>query len=51
VTADPGASAEVQRSITRFAVDAGLTLISNSEETLDLETVFLRLIDPKEVAA
>ena len=46
-----GASAEVQRAITRFAVDAGLTLISNAEETLDLETVFLRLIDQKEVAA
>jgi ABC-2 type transport system ATP-binding protein len=51
VTADTGASADVQRAITRFAVDAGLTLISNAEETLDLETVFLRLIDPKEVAA
>ena len=41
----------VQRSITGFAVSAGLTLISNTEETLDLETVFLRLIDQKEVAA
>jgi ABC-2 type transport system ATP-binding protein len=51
VTADTGASADVQREITRFAVEAGLTLISNSEETLDLETVFLRLIDQKEVAA
>jgi len=51
VTTAEGVSAEVQRSITRFAVDAGLTLISNSEETLDLETVFLRLIDQKEVAA
>jgi ABC-2 type transport system ATP-binding protein len=51
VTAADGASADVQRSITRFAVDAGLTLITNSEETLDLETVFLRLIDQKEVAA
>jgi hypothetical protein len=51
VTATSGASANVQRSITRFAVDAGLTLISNSEETLDLETVFLRLIDQKGVAA
>jgi penicillin-insensitive murein endopeptidase len=47
----PGASADVQRPITRFAVEARLTLISNSEETLDLETVFLRLIDQKEVAA
>jgi ABC-2 type transport system ATP-binding protein len=46
-----GASADVQRSITGFAVSAGLTLISNAEETLDLETVFLRLIDQKEVAA
>ncbi len=51
VTTAEGGSAAVQRSITRFAVDAGLTLISNSEETLDLETVFLRLIDQKEVAA
>jgi ABC-2 type transport system ATP-binding protein len=46
-----GASATVQRAITLFAVDAGLTLIANAEETLDLETVFLRLIDQKEVAA
>ena len=46
-----GASAAVQREITLFAVDAGLTLIANAEETLDLETVFLRLIDQKEVAA
>ena len=51
VTVQNGASTEVQRAITRFAVDAGLTLISNAEETLDLETVFLRLIDQKEVAA
>jgi ABC-2 type transport system ATP-binding protein len=46
-----GASASVQREITLFAVEAGLTLIANAEETLDLETVFLRLIDQKEVAA
>jgi ABC-2 type transport system ATP-binding protein len=51
VTTEDRASADVQSAITRFAVDAGLTLISNSEETLDLETVFLRLIDQKEVAA
>jgi ABC-2 type transport system ATP-binding protein len=51
VTTDPGGSEAVQRSITGFAVAAGLTLISNSEETLDLETVFLRLIDQKEDAA
>ncbi len=51
VTTDDRASTKVQGEITRFAVDAGLTLISNSEETLDLETVFLRLIDQKEAAA
>ncbi len=51
VTTVDGASADVQRRITRFAVDSGLTLIANSEETLDLETVFLRLIDQKEAAA
>jgi len=51
VTTRPGASADVQRSITGYAVAAALTLISNSEETLDLETVFLRLIDQKGVAA
>ena len=51
VTTRPGASADVQRSVTGYAVAAGLTLIANSAETLDLETVFLRLIDQKEVAA
>ncbi|HEY4189757.1 MAG TPA: ABC transporter ATP-binding protein [Candidatus Limnocylindrales bacterium] len=51
VTTADRAAADVQRSITRFAVDAGLTLINNAPETLDLETVFLRLIDQKEVAA
>jgi ABC-2 type transport system ATP-binding protein len=51
VTTPAGASGDLQRTITRFAVDAGLTLIGNSQETLDLETVFLRLIDQKEVAA
>jgi ABC-2 type transport system ATP-binding protein len=51
VTAAEGAVAAVQRSITKFADDAGMTLISNAAETLDLETVFLRLIDQKAAAA
>ena len=51
VVTQAGASSSVQREITLFAVNAGLTLIANAEETLDLETVFLRLIDQKEVAA
>ena len=47
VVTQVGASAAVQREVTLFAVNAGLTLIANAEETLDLETVFLRLIDPR----
>jgi ABC-2 type transport system ATP-binding protein len=51
VSTREGAIPTVQRSITQFAVDAGVTLISNQPETLDLESVFMRLIDQKEVAA
>lgn len=51
VTTEDAASGIVQRGITRFAVDAELTLVSNAEETMDLETVFLRLIAQKEAAA
>jgi ABC-2 type transport system ATP-binding protein len=51
VVTQTNASTAVQRAVTGFAVQAGLTLIANSEETLDLETVFLKLIDQKEVAA
>jgi ABC-2 type transport system ATP-binding protein len=46
-----GRTAEAQRAITRFATDHDLTLISNAEEALDLESVFLRLVDQKETAA
>jgi len=46
-----GTASDVQRAVTRVAVDHGLALIANAAETLDLETVFLRLIDRKEVAA
>lgn len=34
----------VQRAITRFAGDRGLTLITNEALEIDLETVFLRLL-------
>jgi ABC-2 type transport system ATP-binding protein len=51
VTADADRTADAQRAITRFAGEADLTLISNAAETLDLESVFLRLVDQKEVAA
>ena len=41
----------VQRAVTRYAVETDLTLVENAPERLDLEEVFLRLIDPKERAA
>jgi hypothetical protein len=41
----------VQREVTRFAVDHDLTLVENGLVRLDLEDVFLHLIDPQERAA
>jgi len=40
-----------QRAIAAYAVAADLTLISTAERRLDLEQVFMRLIDQKERAA
>lgn len=46
-----GQMTSAQRSIAAYAVGNGLTLISTAEHRLDLEQVFMRLIDPKERAA
>jgi ABC-2 type transport system ATP-binding protein len=51
VTTRDGATSDVQRAVQAFAVHGGLTLISNTQETLDLEAVFLRLVDHQEAAA
>ena len=51
VAATPDAADRVQAAVTRFAVASGLTLVENAPEHLDLEDVFLRLIDPRERAA
>ena len=40
-----------QRAVAAYAVANGLTLISTSERRLDLEQVFMKLIDRKETAA
>jgi ABC-2 type transport system ATP-binding protein len=48
---EPGAGADVQRSLTRFAAEHDLTLIDNSVAREGLEDVFLRLVDTKEHAA
>jgi ABC-2 type transport system ATP-binding protein len=49
-TAD-GRTAEAQRAIAAFSVEHGLTLVSTSHHQLDLEQVFMRLIDRKEHVA
>ena len=46
-----GRTAEAQRAIAAFAVGGGLTLVSISQHQLDLEQVFMRLIDRKERVA
>jgi ABC-2 type transport system ATP-binding protein len=51
VRIDPADAVAVQRDITRFAVDHDLTLTENGLVRLDLEDVFLRLVDSKERAA
>ena len=51
VRVDPADALAVQRDITRFAVDHDLTLTENGLVRLDLEDVFLRLVDSKERAA
>ncbi len=48
----PEDASSVQREVTRFASERDLTLVENGLVRLDLEDVFLRLIDsPKERAA
>jgi ABC-2 type transport system ATP-binding protein len=51
IQARGGQTDSVQRAVTRYAVESDLTLVTNSPETVDLEEVFLRLIDSKERAA
>lgn len=46
-----GATRVVQHAIGKAAIRADLTLISNVEEGHDLESVFLRLVDTREVPA
>ena len=49
IQSQPESSGTLQRAITRFAADTGLTLMSNTRETLDLESVFLRVVSEREV--
>jgi len=47
----PGALNSAQAAITRYAADNSLALLSNQQEVLDLESVFLQLVNGKKVAA
>jgi ABC-2 type transport system ATP-binding protein len=51
VRIQPDEAPAVQRAVTRLAADRDLTVIENDLVRLDLEDVFLRLIDQKERAA
>ena len=50
ITVGDGRTAEVQRAVTRYAAQAGLTVLSSREESLDLEDVFLRIVDQERAA-
>ena len=43
--------AAVQREVTKFAYESGLTVVTNSQTSVELEDALLRLIDRKERAA
>ncbi len=51
VATRPDQAAVAQAAVTRFAADGGLVLVRNARETLDLEAVFLRLVNRTEAAA
>ncbi|HEX9551079.1 MAG TPA: ABC transporter ATP-binding protein [Candidatus Limnocylindrales bacterium] len=45
-----GQIAAVQRAVTRLAGETGLTVTTNRQATLDLEDVFLRIVDKERAA-
>lgn len=51
VQAEPGTVGDVQRAVTRYAVESDLTLVANAPQQAGLEEVFLRLIEPRERVA
>ena len=51
VRVDPGAISQIQHAVTRYVAARDLTLVENGLVRLDLEDVFLRLVDSKERAA
>jgi ABC-2 type transport system ATP-binding protein len=50
VTATDGQVLAVQGAVTRWAADAGLVLTTNRQQALDLEEVFLRIVNEERAA-
>jgi ABC-2 type transport system ATP-binding protein len=50
VTVHEGQTEAVQGAVMRLAADAGLIVASNRQEALDLEDVFLRIVDEERAA-
>jgi len=45
VIVQEGQMGDVQRAVTRYAADAGLTLLGNRQQSINLEEAFLRIVD------
>ena len=50
VSAVDGETVAVQGAVTRWAADAGLTLTTNRPQSMDLEEVFLRIVNEERAA-
>jgi ABC-2 type transport system ATP-binding protein len=50
LTPAPGATAAVQLAVTQFAADRALALTTNRRESVDLEDVFLRIVNEERAA-
>jgi ABC-2 type transport system ATP-binding protein len=50
LTPAAGATADVQQAVTRLAGELGLALTTNRQETLDLEDIFLRIVNEERAA-
>jgi ABC-2 type transport system ATP-binding protein len=50
VIVEEGQMADVQRAVTRYAADAGLTLLGNRQQSINLEEAFLRIVDKERAA-
>jgi hypothetical protein len=50
LTPAAGATGGIQQAVTRLAGELGLALTTNRQETLDLEDIFLRIVNEERAA-